>query len=68
MDHLSTDDPKWQDKARKLAEKKLPFDVHDVNGGRDATFVIELARVHSYPLNIQFNDKSLGRAEFRPSV
>ena len=66
MDHLSTDDQQWKTKALKLAEKKSSFDVHDLNPKEDTTFVIELARSNSYPLTIHFDQKSLGRAEFRP--
>ena len=65
--YLATDDPQWKEKATKLAKKQCPFDVNDLNCKGDTTFVIELAREHAYPLTIQFDKKSLGRAEFRPA-
>jgi len=68
MDHLSTDDREWKQKASELAKKRGTFDVHDLNSKGDTTFVIELARKHSCPLTIHFNDKSLGRAGFRPVI
>lgn len=63
MEYLTTDDPEWKAKAQKLAEKKQPFDIHDLNIKGDTTFVIELAREYYSAEHFKLQN---GRAELRP--